>query len=168
MRTLRKATRGRNVGDICYPQLIWPGSGEVPFNKVGRERCIAIARRGSNAFSATRTLKMALLHQPRKPIAAHVDSLGFEFGLDTRPALRAAGTPVDCFDTIAEQQMCLLAVRRLWGKLRVVAAGADVQRFAECSNAVPGLVAFHESEDSPLAWRSSTSSEYENLKLEAA
>jgi hypothetical protein len=74
---------------LSHPQAIRSSCGEVALDQIRRWTCIAIADRGGHPLAPAHADQACRAHQPRHPLAPHLNALSFEFGVD---AWRAVGT----------------------------------------------------------------------------
>ena len=67
-----------------------PGAHEVALDQIRRRTRIAIAHRGGYPLAPAHADQAGLAHQPRHPLAPHLDAFCREFGVDARRAIGRA------------------------------------------------------------------------------
>jgi hypothetical protein len=86
-RQVEESRPGRDIGDVCDPELVRLLGVEVPIDQVGR-RPHALVPDGRPDTSATTDAGQAGdLHQPFDALAADMDAFSGEFRVDTRRAI---------------------------------------------------------------------------------
>ena len=80
-RQVQEPGPGRDVGRIRHPQPVRSLGGELTLYQIGRRPRVAIANRRPAAFASARARQSRLPHQPGDPLAADVDPLGLELGV---------------------------------------------------------------------------------------
>ena len=140
-----KARPGRDVGNVGDPQPVRRLRGEVALDQVGRLTTIALDRGGDELASA-HTGKTGLRHQPGDTLAANMDPLGRQFGMNPRCAIGAARARMRGADLGHQRRVRPCPPRRLAFRPRVIAAGGDTQQPAHGGDRVVRLVIAHEPE----------------------
>src|SRR3954454_23447643 len=142
---IKKAGPCRNIGNIGDPQQIRRRRREVTLDQVWCLTVVALDR-GDDELASAHTGKTGSRHQPRDALAANLDALGRQFGMDARRTVNTARGSVRCTD-LRDQCRVRLGPPR-WAPLHpcIVATGGDTQQLAHGGDRVTRLVIAHEPE----------------------
>src|SRR6516165_7099704 len=142
---INKTRRGRNVGDVGYPQQIRLAGHELTVDQVGR--LPAIAPDGcAYELAATRAHKRCRCHQSCNPLAANANALRHKLGMHAWCAVSAVRGRMCGADVREQRGVCLCTPRRLSLAPCIIAAGGDTQQPTHGGDRIARLVLAHESE----------------------
>jgi hypothetical protein len=92
----------RHAGDVRHPELVRLVGPEIPVDKIVGWPDPAVPDRGARAFSAAYACQSRCLLQPFDTLAANVDTLISQLGMDARRAVGLFGRAVNLDDPFGQ------------------------------------------------------------------